>query len=328
MLIDRYDRRLNYLRISITDRCNYRCVYCMPLEGIPARPHSDILSFEEITTIVRLAAGMGISRLRLTGGEPLVRKNVLELMRMLAAVPGIEDISLTTNGHLLEEMAKPLAEAGLNRVNVSLDTLDPFLFTRITRGGSLEKVLRGLQAAETAGLQPVKINCVVVRGLNDHEISRLARLSIEHPWQIRFIEFMPVENGQEWGEDFPASEHRFISVKEIRSILDEDQLAADGSQTGNGPARIFRLPGAEGTVGFISPVSEHFCGECNRLRLTADGNLKPCLLHSTEIPLRDALRRGEDIQSLIEQAVEIKPLGHNLKDRLPNTQRTMSQIGG
>jgi len=300
----------------------------MPAEGIAARPHSEILTFEEITKVVQEAAGMGISRLRLTGGEPLVRKDLTQLIRMLTEVPGIEEISLTTNGHLLEEMANSLAKSGLSRVNVSLDTLDPALFSRITRGGSLERVLRGIAAAEQAGLAPIKINCVVVRGINDQELPELARLSIEHPWQVRFIEFMPVENLQDWGAGFPAVDHRFISVKEIRSQLEGFNLVPENGHNGNGPARIYRIPSATGTLGFISPIGEHFCGECNRLRLTADGNLKPCLLNSVEIPLREALRGGEDIREIIFRAVSLKPLGHTLSEEIPDTHRTMSQIGG
>jgi len=300
----------------------------MPDEGIPVKPHVDMLTFEEISEVVKIAAKMGISRIRLTGGEPLVRKNLTELVKILSTVTGVEEISLTTNGHLLESMAGTLATAGLTRVNVSLDTLDPDLFSKITRGGSLSQVLKGINAAEAAGLTPVKINCVVVRGLNDRELPAIAQLSLQHAWQIRFIELMPVENHQDWGEGFPGADTRFIPTREIRQMLGEFNLQPVNGVAGNGPARIFQIAGAPGTIGFISPVGDHFCGECNRLRLTADGSLKPCLLHSIEIPLRDALRRGEDIRPLIEQAVGLKPLGHTLKDKLPETHRTMSQIGG
>lgn len=328
MLIDRFNRSLTYLRISITDRCNYRCIYCMPPEGVPFRAHSEILTFEEITAVARAAAQMGIKRLRLTGGEPLVRRGVVSLVSMLAAIPGIEDISLTTNGHMLEEMAPDLATAGLNRVNISLDTINSDLFTRITRGGSLDRVMAGIRAAQAAGLEPVKINCVVIRGINDQEITNLARLSVSNPWQVRFIEFMPVENQGDWGAGFPLPGERFIPVKEMRSRLADLHMQAEEENNGCGPARIYRIPDGLGTVGFISPVGEHFCQACNRLRLTADGNLKPCLLHSVEIPLREALRRGEDITPYIEAAAAAKPVGHTLKDKLPETGRSMSQIGG
>jgi len=292
MLTDRFERVINYLRVSVTDRCNFRCVYCMPVEGIPPRSHAEILTFEEITEIVRAGVGFGIRFVRLTGGEPMVRKDLVKLVRSLSAIPGLEEISLTTNAVLLEHLAYPLKEAGLKRVNVSLDTLDPEKFARITRGGSLDTVWRGIQAAEAAGLQPIKINTVVVRGINDAELIDLARLTLDHPWQVRFIEFMPVGNGQDWGPGFPAAKHRYLPVSEIREKLAALHVEETVYENGSGPARVFRIPGGAGTIGLISPVGEHFCQSCNRLRLTADGNLRSCLLHEIEIPIREPVRGG------------------------------------
>lgn len=328
MLCDRFNRPINYLRISITDRCNFRCVYCMPPQGVVWRDHAEMLTYEEITEITKVAVREGVTRVRLTGGEPLVRKNLPELVRSLAAIPGLEDISLTTNATLLEELAEPLARAGLNRVNVSLDTLDAAKFTRITRGGSLEKALRGIQAAETAGLKPIKLNAVVVRGVNDDELVSLARLTLEHEWQVRFIELMPVSNLEDWGFGFPQAGDRYVSVQEMHTRLAPLELVPADEQNGNGPSRNFRIPGAKATVGFISPMGEHFCASCNRLRLTADGNLRPCLLHDIEVPIREALRAGEDILPYLKQALELKPEGHENAVTEFHTNRRMAQIGG
>jgi len=336
LFVDGYHRPIQYLRVSVTDRCNFRCVYCMPSEGIPVRPHRDILTYEEITQIVRVAAEHGIRRIRLTGGEPLIRRDLVDLVRPLAVIPGIEEISLTTNAFKLEEMAFPLAEAGLKRVNISLDTLDEEKFRRITRGGSIERVWRGIQAAEDAGLTPIKVNAVVIRGVNDQELADLARLSEAHPWQMRFIELMPIDNQQDWGPGLPPAGDRLVPVQEIRQKLQSLDLIEETAPFGNGPARIYRIPGARGTIGFISPVGEHFCAHCNRLRLTADGNLRPCLLHNFEVPVRDAIRAGEDPLPYLWEAVRRKPEGHSLnnlaedkgKENGQVTGRTMSQIGG
>ncbi len=327
-LVDRFNRIVNYLRISVTDRCNYRCVYCMPAEGVPWKAHADILTYEEITRVVRVAAELGITRIRITGGEPLVRRNLPALIQQIAAVPHIQDISLTTNAHLLEEQAADLAAAGLNRINVSLDTLDETCFSQITRGGSLQKAWRGIEAAEAAGIHPIKINAVIVRGVNDHELTALAQLTLKHDWQVRFIELMPVENQQDWGEGFPRAKDRYLSVQEMRSRLSPLHLTEQTIMNGNGPARVYQIEGGIGTVGFISPIGEHFCETCNRLRLTADGNLRSCLLHDIEIPLREKLQSGEDIRQLFMEAVNLKPAGHTLSEAQLHSKRKMAQIGG
>ncbi len=326
---DAFNRPINYLRISVTDRCNLRCVYCMPPGGVAACAHADVLTYEEIETVVRAAAMLGLSKVRLTGGEPLVRAGFVELVRKLAAVPGIDDVALTTNGILLAAQARELAAAGLRRVNVSLDTLRPERFAKLTRADALPRVLEGIAAAQAAGLAPVKINTVVVRGLNDDEVADIARTTIEREWHVRFIELMPLGESAEWADQ------GYVPTAEIRAAVETLGPLAPAGQAapaaGAGPARYFRLPGARGTVGFISPVSEHFCFHCNRLRLTADGRLRPCLLREDEIDLRTALRAGAGIAAvadLIAQAVRLKPEGHQLARGNAPAGRTMSQIGG
>lgn len=329
MLVDSFGRSITYLRISLTDRCNFRCVYCMPSGGLNWMPQSEVLSNNEVVKIVRVAAALGINKVRLTGGEPLVRPGVVSLVKQIASIPGIEDIGLTTNGVLLEKMAGPLAQAGMNRVNVSLDTLNSERFRRMTRFGSFDQAWRGIMAAEQAGLLPVKLNAVIIRGVNDDELLELAKLSLSHPWHIRFIELMPIGNTQEWGEGFPASSDRYISVQEMRSRLEELGLVPANTPLGSGPARTFRVPGAPGTIGFISPLGEHFCQNCNRLRLTADGKLRACLVQPGEISIRAGLLRGQPIEELFFQAVAEKPEQHNLNAGLPAaSKRGMSQIGG
>ena len=328
MLQDRWQRCLTYLRVSVTDRCNLRCVYCMPPEGVPWQPHSAILRYEEIAEVVRVMAEMGLREVRLTGGEPLVRPGLPDLVRMLAIIPGIDDLALTTNGVLLESMAAPLKAAGLRRVNVSLDTLQPDRFARVTRGGHLERVLQGLQAAEAAGLNPVKLNMVVLRGFNDDEIEAMARLTLAHPWQVRFIELMPTQNQVPWGSEFPPLEQAYFSLQEVRARLEPLGLEAATEKVGRGPAREFRLRGAQGSLGFISALGESFCDECNRLRLTADGRLRPCLFSDIEVPLLPALRAGESIVPLLEKAAALKPEAHTLHAETPTLGRCMAQIGG
>lgn len=328
MLIDSLGRQITYLRISVTDRCNSRCVYCMPLAGVPWKSHDEILRYEEIAEIVRVMAAEGVRAVRLTGGEPLVRPNLSGLVNMLAAIPGIEDISLTTNGLLLEQQAEELAKAGLKRINVSLDTMKPDLFQRITRVGSIERVMRGLEAAEKCGLTPIKINMVVMRGINEDEIIPMARLSISRPWHVRFIELMPLGNQEPWGDDFPSPQTMYYSIRDIRAQLEALGLEAVQEKSGNGPAMEYRLDGAQGRVGMIAALGEAFCGSCNRLRLTADGYLRPCLMSASEINLKEALRSGQPILPLIQRAVEIKPLGHELASRPAPEGRCMMQIGG
>lgn len=328
MLVDRYGRSITYLRVSVTDRCNLRCVYCMPPEGIQRLSHDSIMRFEEIVTVVRAAAEAGISKVRITGGEPLVRAGLPGLVRMIAAVPGIEDISLTTNGLLLNRMVEDLKEAGLTRINVSLDTLNTEKFTRITRGGRLETVWQGLEAAERLGLNPIKLNVVAMRGVNEDELTDLARLSIEHGWHVRFIELMPIKNQQSWGPGFPDPANIYLPIPEIKKALEPLGLSPLQGHLNDGPAREYQLKGGKGRIGFISPLSEHFCQQCNRLRLTADGNFRPCLLQDLEIPFLEALRAGEPVLPYIQQAIDSKPSGHELfQDHLP-TGRCMLQIGG
>lgn len=327
-LRDTFGRHIDYLRVSVTDRCNLRCVYCMPAEGVPWKPHADMLTYEEIARVVAVAAELGVRRVRLTGGEPLVRKNLPALVRELAGTPGIDEVSLTTNGLLLDTLAAPLAEAGLKRVNVSLDTLDPERFRKLTRGGDIARVWRGIQAAEAAGLTPIKLNAVVVRGVNDDELADLARLTSAHPWHIRFIELMPLVDSAGWGDDFPGTGSRYFPVQEMHARLESLGLEPAEGPRGNGPAQIFRLPGALATVGFIAPVGEHFCATCNRLRLTADGYLRACLLHEREIGIREELRTGEDLRPYLQAAVNAKPAGHELAERHTPSGRRMAQIGG
>jgi len=327
-LVDTFGRAITYLRISVTDRCNLRCVYCLPDQGVALKAHDDMLTYEEIAAVAGAAARLGVRRIRLTGGEPLVRRGITSLIRMLKALPGINELSLTTNGVLLEEMAPLLAQAGLNRVNVSLDSLDPARYTRVTRGGRVERVWRGIAAAEAAGLTPVKINVVAVRGLNDDELPALARLTLEHAWHVRIIELMPVGDPLVWGEDLPDPRHAYLPLAEIRTILEPLGLVEEQSTSGAGPARTYRLPGAKGSVGLISPRGEHFCERCNRLRLTADGFLRPCLLGEREVEVRSALRRGEPIEPLLLKAVMLKPEKHELASNHIPTNRWMAEIGG
>jgi cyclic pyranopterin phosphate synthase len=322
---DSFQRPINYLRISVTDRCNLRCVYCMPEEGVTLMSHGDILSYEEIYTVAKVAAGLGINKIRLTGGEPLVRLGLADLVRMLASIATIDDISLTTNGILLAQHAAALKQAGLRRVNVSLDTLKPERFAQITRCGNLEDTLKGIEAAHVARLDPVKINMVVMAGINDDELIDFARKTIDDGWHVRFIEHMPV-NGDE-----PAFA-RLFSVKEMRKRIETlGTLEPWKVEVGNGPAKYFRLPGARGTIGFITPVTEHFCYQCNRLRLTADGKLRPCLLSEEEIDLREALRSGAsagELKRLIEKAIAVKPERHYLTEGKKQKGRPFSQVGG
>ncbi|MBT9163415.1 MAG: GTP 3',8-cyclase [Chloroflexi bacterium] len=362
-LSDFFNRPINYLRLSVTDRCNLRCVYCMPLEGVAPLPHGEILSYEEICLVARAASELGISKVRLTGGEPLVRAHLSRLIGMLAGIEGIDDLSLTTNGVLLSRYARELKAAGLKRVNISLDSLHPERFGKITRIGKLEHSLQGIEAARAAGLHPIKINMVVMRGVNDDEIADFARLTMEKGWHVRFIEFMPIgevksretavgsRQSAVWsGEgDYRLSTmdyrqtpaplyngarlqtEEFVPISEIIERIESLGTLEPYSLDGNGPARYFRLPQAKGTIGFISPVSEHFCFRCNRLRLTAEGKLRPCLLSDEEIDLREPLRRRasvDELKRLIEQATQAKPEGHRLGSGTTARKRTMCQIGG
>ena len=325
-LSDSFQRPIDYLRISVTDRCNLRCVYCMPKGGIELAPHPEILTYEEIMRVATAAANLGVSRVRLTGGEPLVRVGLPELVRQLRAVPGITDISLTTNAVLLARDAVALKDAGLNRVNISLDTLKPERFTRITRGtAQIEDTLAGIVAAQSAGLEPVKINMVTLAGVNDDEIIDFARKTIDSGWHVRFIEHMPFYGSADHAQGF-------ISARQVKDRLWElGKMEPFHHQHAGGPARYYRFPGASGSVGFTA-VSEHFCFQCNRLRLTADGKLRACLMSEDEVDLRDPLRAGasdDDIKALLSGAAAAKPLQHKLQqDGEETLRRPFSQVGG
>ena len=313
---DRFGRTIDYLRISVTDLCNYRCMYCIGPEGVPKLGHSEVLSFEEIAEIARAAVDCGVRKLRLTGGEPLVRRGVVSLCRTLRAIVGVEELTLTTNGSLLPELAQPLKDAGVDRLNVSLDTLDPGKFSQITRCGRLEDVLAGLDAAERAGFRNTKLDCVLLGGVNTDEIPALARLSVEKPWSVRFIELMPM------GVCAGLPPERFASADCVLQAL--PQLIPQGSQ---GVAELYRLPDAAGTVGLIRAMSRRFCAGCNRLRLTADGRIKPCLHSAAEISVRGL--HGDALRQAILAAAEAKPEGHDLPERgASRTPRSMNEIGG
>jgi cyclic pyranopterin phosphate synthase len=322
-ILDSFGRSINYLRISVTDRCNLRCTYCMPPEGVPQMPHSEILSYEEVQTVTRAAAELGFNRIRLTGGEPLVRAELPKLIKMLSQIEGIQELSLTTNGTLLKKHTLELKQAGLSRVNVSLDTLKADKFQYITHLGKLQDVLEGIAAAKDAGFDPVKINTVVMRGINDDEILDFARMTCEEGWHVRFIEFMPFKGVAEF---VPS-----VELRQCISLL--GKLEPCASITGNGPAVYYRLAGAKGTIGFISPLTElSFCSRCNRLRLTPDGRLRPCLLREDEIDLKMPLRNNasiEELKHLILKAVASKPEHHQLEGgNVRLVKRKMSQIGG
>ena len=333
---DPFNRPINYLRISVTDRCNLRCIYCLPAEGIRLLPHSEILTYEEITTIAGLAAELGINKLRLTGGEPLVRAKLPDLVAMLAEIDTIDDISLTTNGTLLKDYASELKQAGLKRVNISLDSLSQDKFEHITRHRKLSEVLQGIEAAKACGLNPVKINMVVMRGINDDEIVDFANLTIAEGWHVRFIELMP------FAADNPPEGHstggktnlhpQFMPAQEIKERLSSlGKLEPCLLIIGNGPAKYFRFPQANGSIGFITPVSQHFCFDCNRLRLTAEGKLRPCLLSDEEIDLRQPLRHGaspKKLKQVITEAIRRKPGKHHLSQGPIPKKRLMSQVGG
>ena len=324
-LVDSFQRPINYLRISVTDRCNLRCVYCMPAEGIKPIKHGDVLSFEEIARIVNIAAGMGFRKIRLTGGEPLVRLGISRLVAMIHQIKGIDDIAMTTNGILLAKYARELKEAGLNRVNISLDTLKPERYREVTRIGCFDDVIQGIAAAREYELNPVKINTVVIAGFNDDEMVELARKSITDGWNVRFIELMPTPGALD-------NEALFIAAREMKKRLDVlGKMEACMPEVGNTPAKYYRFPGASGTVGFIAPVSEHFCERCNRIRLTSDGKLLPCLLSDAEIDIKTPLRSDADaaeVEKVIQQAVAAKPMQHNLGEGRKPKVHTMTEIGG
>lgn len=326
MAIDRFGRRIHYLRISLTDHCNLRCVYCMP-EDMTFRPNAEMMQDDELLTLMRLFAGLGFDKIRLTGGEPTVRAHVVELVHGIAHTPGIGSVSMTTNGVLLPRLARPLAEAGLQRVNVSLDTLNPEKFHRLTRWGKIEEVWAGILAAEEAGLTPLKLNAVVVRGYNDQDVGELAQLTVDHSWQVRFIEMMPFAGATD------LQTHQLVTASEIQARIEQALGPMEIVNNGelDGEARVFRLPGARGEVGFISSVTQAFCAQCSRARLTSDGRLRLCLLREGEVDLLKPLRAGaslEDLRQIILDGIWEKPWGHGLEEGIIPLNRVMSEIGG
>ena len=321
---DQFGRRIEYLRISVTDKCNFRCLYCMPLEGLQWLPKSEILTYEEIAGIVRELAAEGISRIRLTGGEPTIRPDLDKLIAMLRSVNGVEDIALSTNGVRLPELAATYRDAGLDRVNISADSLRPDRIAEIARRNLDFSPERSAAAAEKAGLGPVKLNMVVLRGINDDEIEDFARLTLDHPWHVRFIELMPVGSMREitWEHVVPSSE--IIDRISRIGVLTPDP----GPHRGNGPASYYRLAGAPGTIGVITPMTHTYCGSCNRVRLTADGRLRTCLFGMHEVDMRDALRAGVPLGPIFRQALREKPLEHELLQMRVGGLRALSEIGG
>jgi cyclic pyranopterin phosphate synthase len=326
MALDHFGRNIHYLRISLTDHCNLRCVYCMP-EDMTFRPNAELMQDDEVLLLVRLFAHLGFDKFRLTGGEPTVRLHIVDLVRQIAQVTGVRSLSMTTNGVLLPRLARPLADAGLHRVNISLDTLDPEKFQRLTRWGALEDVWQGVRAAEDAGLTPIKINAVVVRGYNENDVIDLARLTLEHHWQVRFIEMMPFAGATE------LQLSQVVTAEEIQRRIEAElgplKLTNNGEL--DGEARILHLEGARGQVGFISSVTVPFCAACTRARLTADGRLRLCLLREGEVDLLKPLRQGAslvELRQIILDGVWYKPWGHGLAEGVIPLNRVMSEIGG
>jgi cyclic pyranopterin phosphate synthase len=326
MLIDRFGRRINYLRISLTDRCNLRCIYCMPPEGERKLRHKDILRYEEILRIARITIKMGINKIRLTGGEPLVRKGIQEFIPMLTSLKGLDDVSLTTNGVLLKDNVETLKAAGIKRINVSLDSLKRLNFKLITRSDYFNEVWEGIEKARDMGFYPIKINIVIMKGINDNEVLDFARLAIEQPYHIRFIECMPI--------GLKTNSMAFVSNSQIeKAIVDRfGPLIPVNHEKNDGPAARFRFDGGRGEIGFINAISDPFCKDCSRLRLTANGAILPCLLSNTEVDIKDPLRRGfldEELIKVFLKAVDLKPQCHPLTlEHDQRVYRKMCSIGG
>ncbi|MFI2857174.1 GTP 3',8-cyclase MoaA [Paenibacillus sp. JSM ZJ436] len=330
-LTDSFGRVHDYIRISVTDRCNLRCVYCMPAEGMEFQPHDEIMTYKEITAVLRVLAPMGVSKVRLTGGEPLVRKDLEQLVAMISAIDGIEDISLTTNGMFLPAKAEALQKAGLTRINISLDSLQQERFASITRGGDVQRVLDGIEAAYRAGLDPIKLNVVLMKGFNQDEIKDFIAMTLDRPLHVRFIEYMPIgQSSEEW-------RRTYLPLSHVTEVCEEAgwSVAPHEGPGGNGPSRNLKVKGAQGTFGLIHPVSEHFCDSCNRLRLTADGNIKACLYWSDELNVRRVAHDPASIEALFRKALGEKPQNHEMALALEKkaqshtpTGRRMSQIGG
>ena len=321
---DSHGRTINYLRLSITDRCNLRCCYCMPDKGVAIKNCDEILSYEGMLRIVKAAAALGIRKVRVTGGEPLVRRGVISFLYQLSCTQGIEEVTLTTNGLLLEEMAGDLRRAGVSRLNISLDSLEEETFAMITRGGNLQKVKSGLAAAEDEGLK-IKLNMVVMRGVNDHEIGRFARLTLSKPWSVRFIEYMPTIREPQWRD-------RIVTGGEVLGRLKEDfELQSLSTDRYCGPAKPYRISGAKGTVGIITPMSDHFCGDCNRIRVTSTGRGKSCLLNETALDLKPYLHSADDnlLRMALQDVIDGKPRQHRIAEGQDlGAVFSMAEIGG
>lgn len=317
---DKYGREISYLRISLTDKCNLRCRYCMPLTGIEDKSHSDIISEEEILSTVKVAVGLGIKKIRLTGGEPLVKKNIVSIVKNIKNINGVEELCLTTNGTLLPKLAKDLKNAGLDRLNISIDSLKPDKYKYITGGGNLDDALKGLNTAYDTGFKKIKINSVLIGGFNDDEIEDFANLTIDRDIDVRFIELMPMYDSGDFG---PESFIPYTVVLEELKHRNIQALESDGSV-----AKLYKLPGAKGKIGLISPVNDHFCANCNRIRLTADGKIKPCLHSNDEISIRGL--NAEEIKQKIEESIFKKPEKHEELSYISRSHanRNMNQIGG
>ncbi len=324
-LLDQFGRSIEYLRISVTDRCNFRCRYCMPIEGLPWLPKADILSYEEIREVVTQLAPLGLRRIRITGGEPTIRPALATLVRFIRDVPDVEDIALSTNGVKLPELAAPLADAGLDRVNISADSLRADRIVAIARRDLGFDPVTAARAAQSAGLEPIKLNVVVMRGVNDDEVVDFARLTLDHPWHVRFIELMPV------GSLEPITEEMVVPSDELLTRI-QDALgpltAGGGPPRGNGPAQYYTLAAAAGSIGVITPMTHTYCGSCNRVRLTADGRLRTCLFGDHEVDLRAPLRAGEPLAPFVRQALAEKPEAHALLTHRVGGLRALSQVGG
>ena len=326
---DRFGRQINYLRLSLIDHCNLRCVYCMPLRGLSFVPQPELLTAEEIETVVKAAVAVGFHKFRLTGGEPTLRPEIVEITQRIAKVPGVEDLAMTTNGILLPRLARPLRDAGLKRLNIHVDTLHPERLKKLMRFATLEEMEAGIAAAEEAGLVPIKLNCTVTRDYNDMDVAELARRAKDRDWHVRFIELMPLGGG----ETAHVALSQFVPTAETRRRIEAElgPLEAIPPTSGADEARNFRFAGARGVVGFISPVSEPYCGSCNRMRLTADGKFHLCLLNDDELDVKLALRTGGGqaaVEQILLKAVGLKPTGHRLDEGVSPRDRSMFQIGG
>lgn len=324
---DSFGREINYLRISLTDRCNLRCVYCMPMTGLTFVPNKELLTAAELEKVVRAAVEAGFNKFRLTGGEPTLRQDIVEVVRRMAAVDGVEQLVMTTNGYRLPHIAEELVAAGMKRVNIHVDSLNRARMAKIMRLGTVEKAWAGIEAAERAGLTPLKLNAVITRGYNDEDAVELARFTLDRPWQMRFIELMPFAGPAE------IALENYVSSDEVKSWIEAELGPLFPVNEGqlDGETRVYRLAGSAGTVGFISPISNPYCDDCNRMRLTADGRIRLCLLSDKELNFRDTLRGGGGhaaLVALFERAIRAKPVGHQLKQGIHPELRTMSQIGG